>query len=614
MTKENSKTESYETPIRGLIVNQEQFLCSGLGAGRQEIACNRQLFIPPTVAVNLQKNQIAKKIFQSKTSYNSGKMKTIRWILFIILVFDSMTQLLSQTILVSGDINSNTTWSADTVKLTGDVNVLPGVLLAVEPGTYIESQGYYRINVAGSVKAIGTAADTIVFTVKDTSNFWQDEFSVSGGWAGFNLTNSPSSPDTTVFDYCKIQYGKKYDSNGDDIKGGVIKAIQYGTLIISNSILRCNMVINHEYSSAYGPVSLGGAVYCDSVNTVSIVHNKFEKNRSFDKGGAVYIGDDCHTDISYNTFIGNKAWNRKFVSGVYVSWGSGAAIETRDLYDLSPKISGNYFFNNYTVIGIILSKNQEGLIFNNLLCNNVGTGIAALYFFSTGRIFNNTIVNNDDHNGGIINYSNVLVYNNIVWGNKSFPSETPDQIQEIDPGASHPVLFNNCVEYGDGGPNSISSYPEFKDPTEGFGIEYNGAEADWSLVDLSPCINTGTPDTTGLFIPEFDIGGNPRIYGDQIELGCYENQFVLTNIIPEITADDKTSAYPNPGTNWLNIESCETGATLELITLNGQVTFRKQISDVLNCINTESIAPGFYFYKLINSDNKVFKTGKWIKK
>ncbi len=541
-------------------------------------------------------------------------MKPIKYFLFIILSFILMTNLFSQTILVSGDINSSTTWGADTVKITGDVNVLPGVLLVVEPGTYIESQGYYRINVAGSIKAIGTFADTIVFTVKDTTNFWQDEYSVSGGWAGFYLTNSGSSSDTSFFDYCKIQYGKKYDNNGDNIKGGVIKAIQYGTLIIKNSFLRCNMVINHEYPSASGPRSMGGAVYCDSVNSVLIVNSKFEKNRSFDVGGAVYIGDNCHTDISYNTFIGNKAWNSKFVSGVNVSWGSGAAIETRDLYGLSPKISGNYFFNNYTVTGIILSKNPKGLIFNNLLCNNFGTGIAALYFYSRGRIFNNTIVNNDSHDGGIILYSNAKVYNNIVWGNKSFPSEITDQIQEMDAGASHPVLFNNCVEYGDGGANSISSYPEFKDPTDGFGIEYNGAEADWSLDDLSPCINTGTPDTTGLFLPEFDIIGNPRIYGVRIELGCYENQSVLTNIIHKKTTEDKTYAYPNPGTNCFNIESYETSAIIEVITLNGQLIVRKHVVAGLNCINTESLTPGIYFYKLINSKNEVFETGKWIKK
>jgi len=255
-----------------------------------------------------------------------------------------MANLFSQTILVSGDINSNTTWGADTIKITGDINVLPGIVLAVEPGTYIESQGYYRINVAGSIKAIGTLADTIVFTINDTTNFWQDEYSRSGSWAGFTFTDSTSLADTSIFEYCKLQYGKKYDIANDDIKGGVIKAIQYGTLIIRNSYLLCNMAINHEYPSANGPTALGGAVYCKNVNSIIIDNNRFERNRSFDQGGGVYIGDGCQSDISNNTFIGNIAWNNKIISGVLASWGSGAAIETYDTDGPSPKISGNYCF------------------------------------------------------------------------------------------------------------------------------------------------------------------------------------------------------------------------------------------------------------------------------
>lgn len=270
-------------------------------------------------------------------------------------------------------------------------------------------------------------------------------------------------------------------------------------------------------------------------------------------------------------------------------------------------------FQNFTVVGIIRSCNQEGLIFNNLLCNNFGVGIAAEYYFSTVRIFNNTIINNDSHSGGIYLYANAKVYNNIVWGNISYPGEVTDQIQKLLAGTIHPVLFNNCVQYGNGGTNSISSNPEFIHPTEGFGIEYNGAEADWSLVDLSPCINTGTPDTTGLFIPEFDIIGNPRIYGVRIEMGCYENQSVLTNKLIEITAEYKNCVYPNPGTNRLNVETFETGANFEVITLSGQVIISESTIAGLNSFNTESLVSGIYFYRLINRKKEVLVTGKWVK-
>ena len=47
---------------------------------------------------------------------------------------------------------------------------------------------------------------------------------------------------------------------------------------------------------------------------------------------------------------------------------------------------------------------------------------------------------------------------------------------------------------------------------------------DLSLSALSHAINHGTLDTTGLFLPETDLAGNPRIYGDRIDMGAYEFQ------------------------------------------------------------------------------------------
>jgi hypothetical protein len=48
--------------------------------------------------------------------------------------------------------------------------------------------------------------------------------------------------------------------------------------------------------------------------------------------------------------------------------------------------------------------------------------------------------------------------------------------------------------------------------------------ADLSLARNSLAINHGSPDTNGLFLPETDMAGNPRIYGDRIDMGAYEFQ------------------------------------------------------------------------------------------
>jgi len=46
----------------------------------------------------------------------------------------------------------------------------------------------------------------------------------------------------------------------------------------------------------------------------------------------------------------------------------------------------------------------------------------------------------------------------------------------------------------------------------------------YELTEGSPCIDAGTPDTTGLNLPPTDLAGNPRIYNDTIDMGAYEWQ------------------------------------------------------------------------------------------
>ena len=42
------------------------------------------------------------------------------------------------------------------------------------------------------------------------------------------------------------------------------------------------------------------------------------------------------------------------------------------------------------------------------------------------------------------------------------------------------------------------------------------------MIEYSPCIDAGIPDTTGQNLPEFDLDGNPRIVNEIIDMGVYE--------------------------------------------------------------------------------------------
>jgi hypothetical protein len=66
----------------------------------------------------------------------------------------------------------------------------------------------------------------------------------------------------------------------------------------------------------------------------------------------------------------------------------------------------------------------------------------------------------------------------------------------------------------------------------------------------SPCINTGTADTTGMNLPAMDLAGNHRIWDGRIDMGCYEYGSTPVSIInpeyPPLPDKIILTTYPNP--------------------------------------------------------------------
>ncbi len=143
---------------------------------------------------------------------------------------------------------------------------------------------------------------------------------------------------------------------------------------------------------------------------------------------------------------------------------------------------------------------------------------------------------------------NIKMRNMIVFGNRSDEDKYWDPIQVYTP---DPIMANfsyscnpdEAIYYQ--GVGIIHDNPQFVNPTAGAGPEYDGLAADWSLMDSSPCVNTGAPDTTGLNLPQTDIMGNPRIYGIRVDMGAIENQMVV-GLPQNPTVSARVQVSPNP--------------------------------------------------------------------
>lgn len=521
-------------------------------------------------------------------------MKTTQFFTLAYLILFMNLISTGQTTEISGTISNDTIWSSDTVMVIGDITIAEGVRLTITPGVLVQLQDYYKINVVGSLHAIGSEADSITFTVADSSGFYANNNSIDGAWDGIQIIGGAGNLDTTIFNYCRIEFGKNFDTISGNINGGVIYAYNYGTLYINNCLITNNTSIGHITGSC------GGAIYCEEIKNISIYNNRFTNNMSNNCGGAISIDRLCeNVEISSNYFLRNSS-------------NLGSAIHSSDLI-YGHVIANNYCFNNYNVSnGIIYTSNPYGWIYNNVICNNEGTGIIDGHQMSNTKIFGNTIANNivPSHTGAIRLFSKAYVYNNICWGNKSETGDIYDQIFVSN--MSYPHLKNNCVEYGDGGNNAIYDNPKFVDPSSGVGPQYDGESADWSLVNESTSVNAGTIDTANLNIPENDIAGNNRIFGNRIDIGAYENQNMYVST-EEILSNNDFQLFPNPGKDNIRIDTdiIDNDLVIEMFNTQGKKVLNKSIN-LNNSLDVSFLPQGSYFYRTYKK-NEIQKTGIWIK-
>lgn len=403
-------------------------------------------------------------------------------ITFLVIIIFSTIKVNATSISVSGAISSNTTWSADTVKVAGNITVQDGVVLTINSGVLVQFQGYYNLAVQGAVSAIGLKNKPIIFTIKDTTGF-SIMTNNNGAWNGISYVNTASTNQASVFEYCEFRYTKARGSSVEETSGAGLFIRNFNKIIINNSFFENNKAANY-----------GGAIYLYN-STALIKNSHFRYNRS-NQGGALYIKH------------------------------------------AAPVILNNLFENNFTnIIGgaICCSDTSTARVTGNVFHHNMGQLGGAIGFYnSVSDFINNTITENKAAYGGGINcisdtavsniYSNPTFYNTIFYNN--IATGTGKQVnltsRRTDPNFYNCDIQGGTLEFGGPGAgvnyngiylNNINSNPLF----------YDSVSFNYQLKMLSLCINKGKTDTSGLKLPAFDIISNPRISGGIVDIGAYEH-------------------------------------------------------------------------------------------
>ncbi len=351
---------------------------------------------------------------------------------------------------------------------------LDGDTVLVFPGTYFENVLLNKniilastflieqdTNMVNQTMIDGSGNGNALLIDENQSNFTQVN--------GFKILSS-SNEYPCVYAYntsfrienCKISNINCTVGLGLDIKACNVFFINKNIFINSNygaGILDCNDGIISE--NVFRNHRVGLTV---SNSTIEVNNNLFTDNNW---GMSVY---GTYTTISRNLFLDNS-------TGIHGS-------------SFSARIENNVLANEAT--NIYCSQLATPLIINNLIYD-AHTGIKCLH--ASPRVINNTIVSNEEGIYITANSSSEIV-NNIVWGNESSFVIPPD----------NEVTISYCCIEGDFPPNAIDGGGNlFTDP-----LFTDLSILDFHLLPNSPCINTGNPDTTGLFLPLFDLDESPE--------------------------------------------------------------------------------------------------------
>lgn len=517
---------------------------------------------------------------------------------FLILTFSTSASIIQ----VSGNVSG--TWNADTVQVIDDLLIPNNQILTINPGVKVIFDGYFIFNIAGQIQANGMANDSISFFVSDTTGLYNLEIN-DGSWGGFWFEQIGPNNDSSTFEFCKFNYGKAVSTDSVYWYGGTVRIHKSNRIRFSN----CSFSNNIAYKN-------GGAIYCRD-SDIKIEYCDFMDNT-------------CGTPIEYG--YGGAVcleYSKAIIYGNYFSQNSSTGTGGGISFEYSnPDIQTNVFYDNFSAIGgglcCIRSKSGKPIV-NNLFDQNGSTFFGgAVAFLEANTLFtNNTIVNNISMYGGGFHINagaNPMIKNCVIWNNSVLGVEGP-QICVYDVYSAPDFQYNN-IEGGfeDFTGSGVGSGLIIYDNNIDLAPQFSGTgDFPFSLSGDSPCVNTGTPDTTGLSLPNKDLAGNTRLQDEQIDMGCYENQG-NSGIQDWTISDLELSVSPNPITEHsiinLNVlEQTELGFTI--IDSQGKEIVRIPIQDYNKGKHQISLAihklnSGLYFLKALEKNSKKSKVFKLL--
>ncbi|MBS3767257.1 MAG: T9SS type A sorting domain-containing protein, partial [Candidatus Cloacimonetes bacterium] len=377
-----------------------------------------------------------------------------------------------------------------------------------------------------------------------------------------------------------------------------------------------NLTLKNGYSK------YNGGIFIE--NSDPLIKNvKLFNNDCFKEYGYVHVGGVGSSNAIFEDVIMTDSVD--YVTAKAVKFGN----INYPLF-LNCSINSNHSNPVTGYVGAMTLDLSVPLLINCKITDNYGiitSGISSIWSEDTIYVINSTIADNDSCSQGAIRLadnSHIHLINTILRNESDteiyfYPTGEENSATleycNVDGGIDAIDVNNNgTLNWGEG---NIDQDPLF----------VGGDPFSYQLSAGSPCIDAGTPDTTGLNLPATDLAGNPRIYNGRVDIGAYEYK-------PEAVGGDPDTSFvnqlylfqnqPNPFKNSTEIlfitsdyERVE-NYTLSIYNTIGQLvrryegrannfSFKTKVKWDSKDSRGREVAPGTYFYKLEYNNNAVVR-------
>ncbi len=227
------------------------------------------------------------------------------------------------TQIAGGAVSGTWTHANSPYCINGEITILNGSQLTIEPGVDVIFNGHYKFNIYGRLVAEGDWQRYINFTAQNHTT----------GWNGLRFfdQNSNGQVDSEVV-YCKLQYGNASGAY-PDCNGGAIY-LENSDILIDNCIISNN--------SATGG---GGGVFLYNSSSPTINNSLISNNSASDTGGAIHIWNEdynmCFPVFNGLSIINNTATNEG--GGIYCEYWSHPVITNSTFYGNSASSGGGIY-------------------------------------------------------------------------------------------------------------------------------------------------------------------------------------------------------------------------------------------------------------------------------